>query len=100
MTCDIVTVFKLANAQDAIEALAKHIPPPVGAAQHMKTCASPAYLAKYGVPATLDDLRHHQAINWLNNSPAKHIPPPVGAAQHNFNLRMLLIKGGEIRHDH
>ncbi|HCM7679214.1 TPA: LysR family transcriptional regulator [Klebsiella aerogenes] len=34
----------------------------------MKTCASPAYLAKYGVPATLDDLRHHQAINWLNNS--------------------------------
>ena len=34
----------------------------------MKTCASPVYLAKYGVPATLDDLRHHQAINWLNNS--------------------------------
>lgn len=34
----------------------------------MRTCASPAYLAKYGIPGSLDDLQSHQAINWLNNS--------------------------------
>lgn len=31
------------------------------------TCASPAWLAKHGTPETPDDLRKHQAINWINN---------------------------------
>lgn len=29
----------------------------------MATCASPAYLARHGVPRTLDDLRAHKAVN-------------------------------------
>ncbi|EJC80931.1 transcriptional regulator [Rhizobium leguminosarum bv. trifolii WSM2297] len=32
------------------------------ARQSMTVCASPAYLEKYGVPRTLDDIAHHQGI--------------------------------------
>lgn len=34
----------------------------------MITCASPEYLAARGVPLTLDDLAHHEAVNWINKS--------------------------------
>lgn len=49
------------------------------------TCASPAWLAKHGVPETPDDLRKHQAINWINNR-SRHIHPwtfttPEGVAE-------------------
>lgn len=49
------------------------------------TCASPAWLAQHGTPETLDDLRKHQAINWINNS-SRHIQPwtfttPEGVAE-------------------
>jgi len=40
----------------------------------MSTCASPGYLAKYGVPRTLDDLRHHQGVNWINSSSRQVMP--------------------------
>jgi DNA-binding transcriptional LysR family regulator len=32
----------------------------------MVTCASPAYLARYGLPRTLDDLRAHRAVNFFS----------------------------------
>ncbi|CAB3794139.1 HTH-type transcriptional regulator DmlR [Paraburkholderia caffeinitolerans] len=31
----------------------------------MVTCASPSYLARHGVPRTLDDLRAHKAVNFF-----------------------------------
>lgn len=34
----------------------------------MTTCASPEYLAQYGTPTTLDELQHHQAVNWINSN--------------------------------
>ncbi|MGL6019635.1 MAG: LysR family transcriptional regulator [Gibbsiella quercinecans] len=30
------------------------------------TCASPAYLRKHGVPASLDDLQHHQTVGYFS----------------------------------
>ena len=30
----------------------------------LTTCASPGYLARYGAPATLEDLQSHLAVNW------------------------------------
>ena len=49
------------------------------------TCASPARLAEHGTPETLEDLRKHQAINWINNS-SRHVQPwtfttPEGVAE-------------------
>lgn len=49
------------------------------------TCASLAWLAKHGTPETPDDLRKHQAINWINNR-SRHIHPwtfttPEGIAE-------------------
>ncbi|MNI53693.1 HTH-type transcriptional regulator DmlR [compost metagenome] len=38
------------------------------------TCASPSYLRKYGEPKTLDDLRHHRAVNYVSRSNAKLFP--------------------------
>jgi DNA-binding transcriptional LysR family regulator len=31
----------------------------------MINCASPAYLARYGVPRTLEDLAHHQLVHYV-----------------------------------
>jgi DNA-binding transcriptional LysR family regulator len=36
------------------------------ARQRMTVCASPAYLAQHGIPATLADLSGHQAIDYAN----------------------------------
>jgi DNA-binding transcriptional LysR family regulator len=33
----------------------------------MMTCASPAYLAKFGVPENLDDLNNHVAVNFFKD---------------------------------
>lgn len=38
------------------------------------TCASPSYLRKYGEPKTLDDLKHHRAVNYVSRSNAKLFP--------------------------
>lgn len=40
----------------------------------MTTCASPEYLAQRGVPKTLDDLQHHQGVNWINTSSRQVMP--------------------------
>lgn len=40
----------------------------------MTTCASPEYLAQYGVPKALDDLQHHQGVNWINTSSRQVMP--------------------------
>jgi DNA-binding transcriptional LysR family regulator len=32
----------------------------------LATCASPAYLARHGVPRTLDDLQAHKAVNFFS----------------------------------
>jgi DNA-binding transcriptional LysR family regulator len=37
----------------------------------MVNCASPAYLAKYGVPETLDDLASHQLVHYVSTLGAK-----------------------------
>ncbi|KHN54266.1 transcriptional regulator [Dickeya fangzhongdai] len=40
----------------------------------MTTCASPAYLAAYGKPDTLESLQQHQAVNWINSSSRRIMP--------------------------
>lgn len=40
----------------------------------MLTCASPAYLAAHGRLDTLEDLQHHQAVNWVNSSSRQSMP--------------------------
>ncbi|WDD97351.1 LysR family transcriptional regulator [Thalassomonas actiniarum] len=37
---------------------------------HYGIYASPGYLAKYGTPATPDELQHHQLIGYLHNQPS------------------------------
>lgn len=37
----------------------------------MVTCAAPSYLKKYGTPHTLDDLKHHQAVNYFSGKQRK-----------------------------
>jgi LysR family transcriptional regulator, regulator for bpeEF and oprC len=32
------------------------------------TCAAPSYLEKYGEPKTLEDLRHHTAVNYMSGN--------------------------------
>ncbi|WP_287876812.1 LysR family transcriptional regulator [Aquitalea sp.] len=34
---------------------------------HMINCASPAYIAEYGLPASLADLSHHHLVHYLTN---------------------------------
>lgn len=38
------------------------------------TCASPAYLRKYGEPKSLDDLKNHRAVNYVSRTTAKLFP--------------------------
>ncbi|CAI8905161.1 hypothetical protein EMIT0P253_30292 [Pseudomonas sp. IT-P253] len=38
------------------------------------TCASPAYLRQYGEPKTLEELKHHRAVNYVSRSTAKVFP--------------------------
>ncbi|MEM0704916.1 LysR family transcriptional regulator [Enterobacter quasihormaechei] len=40
----------------------------------MTTCASRGYIALYGKPETLEDLKNHQAINWVNSSSRQIMP--------------------------
>lgn len=38
------------------------------------TCASPAYIAQHGMPQTLEDLQHHQGVNWINSNSRQVMP--------------------------
>ncbi|ATM97293.1 LysR family regulatory protein [Yersinia frederiksenii] len=38
------------------------------------TCASPAYLAKYGIPTSLDDLTGHQAVGYFSQLNSRDYP--------------------------
>lgn len=38
---------------------------------HMVNCASPAYLERYGIPQSLDDLAHHRLIQYVSSLGAK-----------------------------
>ncbi len=38
------------------------------------TCASPAYLAQFGVPTTLADLPGHRAVNYLSSATGQALP--------------------------
>ena len=38
------------------------------------TVASPAYLARYGEPATLDDLEGHRAVDYISSSTGRSLP--------------------------
>ncbi|PWY40966.1 MULTISPECIES: LysR family transcriptional regulator [Pseudomonas] len=38
------------------------------------TCASPAYLRKYGEPKSLDELSRHRAVNYVSRTTAKQFP--------------------------
>ena len=40
----------------------------------MTTCASPGYIALHGMPETLENLRDHQAINWVNSNSRRTMP--------------------------
>lgn len=40
----------------------------------MTTCASPGYIALHGMPETLENLREHQAINWVNSNSRRTMP--------------------------
>ncbi|MGF6422689.1 LysR family transcriptional regulator for bpeEF and oprC [Lelliottia sp. 489] len=51
----------------------------------MTTCASPGYIAIHGMPESLEDLREHQVINWINSSSRQIMPwtftTPEGTAE-------------------
>jgi DNA-binding transcriptional LysR family regulator len=38
------------------------------------TCASPAYLRQYGEPKSLEDLKHHKAVNYVSRTTGKLYP--------------------------
>ncbi|WP_177224708.1 LysR family transcriptional regulator [Variovorax sp. 770b2] len=42
-------------------------------------CAAPAYLARHGTPRTVEDLRHHNCLNFLPGSFPNHWPLRDGA---------------------
>ncbi|KML67220.1 LysR family transcriptional regulator [Pectobacterium peruviense] len=50
------------------------------------TCASPSYLAEYGVPLSLEDLSRHRAIHYFSNS-ARHASD-MRFAKNNENVAM------------
>jgi DNA-binding transcriptional LysR family regulator len=60
----------------------------------MTTCASPAYLATQGTPETLEALRQHQAVNWINSSSRQIMPwtfqTPEGPAEISLSGKLVL----------
>lgn len=60
----------------------------------MTTCASLAYLAEHGTPETLEELRQHQAVNWINSSSRQIMPwtfqTPGGTAEISLSGKLVL----------
>jgi DNA-binding transcriptional LysR family regulator len=54
----------------------------------MINCASPAYLARYGVPRTLEDLAHHQLVHYVPTLGARSTGWEYfdGTAYRNLNM--------------
>jgi DNA-binding transcriptional LysR family regulator len=60
------------------------------------TCASPAYLARYGVPASLPDLSQHRAVNFVSSATGRRIPFDFIV---DGQPQTVLMKGGvSVRH--
>lgn len=61
----------------------------------LATCASPAYIAKYGMPASIEDLERHRLVHMFSSKTGKHFSfdyivdgvkvPVSGAQQISFN---------------
>ncbi len=49
--------------------IARHLP-----ALEQVTCASAAYIERYGMPQTLDDLATHQAVGYFSQRTTRHYP--------------------------
>ncbi|MFV0265075.1 MAG: LysR family transcriptional regulator [Kluyvera sp.] len=66
---------------------------PLGTVKRM-TCASPQYLAQYGMPETLADLRHHHAVNWIISNDREVIPwhfvTPTGIEEMTLPGKLIL----------
>ncbi|WP_391487778.1 LysR family transcriptional regulator [Leclercia tamurae] len=60
----------------------------------MTTCASPAYLEEQGTPETLEELRQHQAVNWINSSSRQIMPwtfqTPGGTEEISLSGKLVL----------
>ena len=54
------------------------------------TCASPAYIAQHGMPQTLEDLQHHQGVNWINSNSRQVMP---WRFQHEAGIEEISIPG-------
>lgn len=56
-------------------------------------CASPAYLAKYGAPQSIEDLRHHRCINYIlpNGKPRQwQFDTPSGQVSVDIDAHLLI----------
>jgi len=56
------------------------------------TCASPSYIARYGMPQSLDDLAHHRLIHYVTTLGAK----PAGFEYFDGNSYQMLAMPGAI----
>jgi len=63
------------------------------------TVASPAYLARFGVPARLEDLAHHQTVDFLSSATGRGIPLDFMVDGRNVQVRaasMVSVTGAEL----
>ena len=63
------------------------------------TVASPAYLARYGEPATLDDLEGHRAVDYVSSSSGRSLPLDFTVDGRNVLVRpgsVISVSGAEL----
>lgn len=77
-------VLRVSNLQDS-SMVAQQI-----ARLEQVTCASPAYLARQGRPARLDDLHRHLAVNYISSATARAYPLEF---QVDGELRQMTLSG-------
>ncbi|WP_144108046.1 LysR family transcriptional regulator [Paraburkholderia sp. BCC1886] len=59
----------------------------LGTLEHV-TCASPAYLARHGTPANLDDLRAHVAVNCMSPNTGREVDFDFEVNGHAQNIKV------------
>jgi DNA-binding transcriptional LysR family regulator len=59
-------------------------------------CAAPSYLEAHGTPMTLDDLRHHNCLNFTRETPFSEWPVMDGGTESSMRIRV----GGSISSNH